>query len=221
MVTGLMAPALIGVLILVGLIIFWRRYHFAFDDMIVLVDDDNNPIGTARKIGAHDSQTHLHRAFSVFVFNRRGELLLQQRSLGKKTWPGIWSNSCCGHVMLHESIESAAKRRLNHELGLRGIEVTLALPDFRYRAEKDGVVENELCPVLVGVSDDEPSLNAAEVASIQWVAWNEFLDSIEKADTDISPWAVTEARLLAESDAFKEWFAREVAVSKTGLAAVC
>lgn len=218
---GMLAPAVVGAALLFALATFWFRYRYSFDDMIVMVDNDNNPVGTSRKLEAHNSETRLHRAFSVFVFNSRGELLLQQRAFGKKTWPGVWSNSCCGHVMLHESTESAAKRRLKHELGLSGLDLALALPNFKYRAEKDGVVENELCPVLVGMSDREPVLNASEVASIRWLPWNEFLDSVNKSDTDISPWAVDEAQLLAESEVFKTWFARQIPVSKTRHAAVC
>jgi isopentenyl-diphosphate delta-isomerase len=181
--------------------------------MIVLVDRENNPTGTAPKLDAHNSATELHRAFSVFIFNRRGELLLQRRSLTKKTWPGVWSNSCCGHVMLHESTERAASRRLKHELGLADIELTMALPDFRYRAEKDGVVENEICPVLIGLTDREPQINPLEVADIRWVDWNMFLASVDDAETQISPWASEEVRLLADSDVFKRWFAHRIPVS--------
>lgn len=212
---GMIAPAMIGVLVLIGLGLAWRKFHYAFDDKIVLVDENHEPIGTASKLDAHNSDTRLHLAFSVFLFNYRGELLLQQRALTKKTWPGVWSNSCCGHLMLHESVESAAARRLKEELGLRDILLTVALPDFRYRAEKDGVVENELCPVLIGVTDARPVPNPSEVASVRWIDWNEFLDSINDPGTEISPWAIEEVHLLAESDIFREWFAGHVPVSGT------
>ena len=220
-VTGLIFPAAIGMIVMLGFVIFWRRYHFAFDDMIVMVDDENNAVGTGRKLDSHHSDTRLHRAFSVFLFNARGELLLQQRSFGKKTWPGVWSNSCCGHVMLHESVENAARRRLKYELGLRGTKLMLALPDFRYRAERDGVVENEICPVLIGFSDTEPIPNMQEVASIRWISWEEFLSFAGSGDSDISPWAIQEAKLLAESDLFQEWFSREVGVPEPASSAVC
>jgi isopentenyl-diphosphate delta-isomerase type 1 len=218
---GMLAPAVIGAGVLLGLIIVWRKHHFAFDEMIVLVDHENNATGTAPKLAAHNSATELHRAFSVFIFNPRGELLLQRRSLTKKTWPGVWSNSCCGHVMLHESTERAATRRLKHELGLADIELTIALPDFRYRAEKDGVVENEICPVLIGLTDREPQINRSEVADIRWVDWNTFLRSVDDAETQISPWASEEVRLLADSDVFKRWFAHRIPVSGTAFAPVC
>jgi len=210
---GLIAPALIGIAVLVGLTVAWRKFHYEFDDKIVLVDERNNAIGTASKLESHNAETSLHRAFSVFIFNRRGELLLQQRALSKKTWPGVWSNSCCGHVMLHEQTARAATRRLGYELGLRNIELTIALPEFRYRAEKDGVVENEICPVLIGATDAEPVLNPSEVASVRWIDWHEFLNSLDQPGTDISPWAKQEVQLLTQSDIFKDWFAREVRAS--------
>jgi isopentenyl-diphosphate delta-isomerase len=211
---GMIVPAGIGLAILMGMAFVWQRFHYSFDDRIVLVDENNNAIGTAGKLEAHNSETQLHRAFSVFIFNKHGELLLQQRALSKKTWPGVWSNSCCGHVMIHESTEAAAARRLKYELGLVGIELKMALPDFRYRAEKDGVVENEVCPVLVGYTDAPPYPNPAEVENLRWMNWNEFLLSLDNPGNEISPWAIKEVRLLAASDVFQKWFAERVNVSE-------
>jgi isopentenyl-diphosphate delta-isomerase type 1 len=217
---GMIAPALIGMAALIVLVAAWKNFHYQFDDKIVLVDRHNNAIGTASKLESHNADTKLHRAFSVFIFNRRGELLLQQRALIKKTWPGVWSNSCCGHVMLHEATAQAARRRLKFELGLSGIDLVTALPNFRYRAEKDGIVENEICPVLVGVTDAEPVPNPSEVANVRWTDWNVFLKSLDQRETDISPWAKQEVRLLVESDVFRNWFAREVRASVPS-ASVC
>lgn len=215
---GMLGPALIGGAVLGALTVIWHRRHFAFDDMIVFVDDDNNPTGTAAKLEAHNNDTQLHRAFSVFIFNRRGEFLLQQRSFAKKTWPGVWSNSCCGHVMLHESTENAAARRLKYELGINGVKLTVALPDFRYRAEKDRVVENEICPVLIGLCDDTVDPNPSEVAEVRWIEWSEFLASVDKPDSEFSPWAIEEVHLLERSEVFRNWFAREIRRAKTGSA---
>ena len=117
--------------------------------------------------------------------------------------------------MLHEATEKAAARRLSFELGLKRIELVTALPDFRYRAEKDGVVENEICPVLVGVTDAEPTPNPAEVASVRWIDWNEFLASLDEPGNEISPWAIEEVRLLAGSRVFREWLAARVPISGT------
>ena len=197
--SSLAAPAVIGVVVLLALAAFYLRFYYAFDDMIVFVDEENTALATAPKLAAHHSDTKLHRAFSVFLFNSKGELLLQQRALTKKTWPGVWSNSCCGHVMLHESLEAAARRRLKHELGLTVGELHVVLPDFRYRAEKDGVVENELCPVLVGHTDAQPRPNQSEVNAIRWVDWRKFIIEVADPANGYSPWAREEVELLAAS----------------------
>lgn len=180
-----------------------NRPHDHSDEMVVLVDDQNRVIGTAPKRDIHHSETPLHRGFSVFLFNSRGELLLQQRAFTKQTWPGVWSNSCCGHPMPDETFEQAADRRLEFELGLKGIALAEALPDFRYRAEKDGVVENEICPVFIGFTEAVPKPNPDEVEAVKWVDWNEFVASLDVPETDISPWAAEEVRQLVGSTVFR------------------
>src|SRR5438067_12237108 len=94
---------------------------------VVLVNEQNEPVGTSEKLVTHNSQTPLHRGFSVFLFNTNGELLLQQRSSKKKTWPLVWSNSCCGHPQLNETSIDAAKRRLRHELGIKDTQLWVIL----------------------------------------------------------------------------------------------
>lgn len=204
-------PAVIGVVIVVSLVLFWVRNYYRFDEMIVLVADDGKPLATQAKATVHNSDTPLHSAFSVFLFNHRGELLLQRRALSKKTWPGVWSNSCCGHVMLHEKTMDAAKRRLKFELGMAGVELELILPGFRYRAEKDGVVENEICPVFVGRTGRLPKTNPNEVAEIKWVDWEEFRATISQPESGISPWAVEEVELLAADEDFQKFFLQKPA----------
>lgn len=188
--------------------------NYDADDLVVLVDDDGRVVGTAGKRETHHADTPLHRGFSVFLFNRQGEFLMQQRALSKTTWPGVWSNSCCGHPMLDETVTAAAVRRIEYELGLTGIDLHVALPDFRYRAEKDGVVENELCPVLIGVAEKEPVPNPSEVERIKWVNWDEFVVSLNDPETDISPWAVEEVRLLCGSEIFNRMMVGIVADRK-------
>ena len=204
--SGMLAPALIGLGILGGLGVFYFKYHYTFDDMIVMVDENNVPVGTERKLLAHNRNTKRHRAFSVFLFNSKGELLLQQRAFTKKTWPGVWSNSCCGHVMLHETVERAANRRLKYELGVSGVDLTVVLPDFRYRAEKDDVVENEICPVLVGFLNREPRPNPSEAAAIRWVDWRSFVVEVADPANGYSPWALEEVELLARNVIFNELY---------------
>lgn len=200
---GLVWPAVIGLGVFAGLAIIYRKFSYSFGDKIVFVDETNTPIATGDKLSSHTDDTKLHRAFSVFLFNERGEFLMQQRALSKKTWPGVWSNSCCGHVMLHETVASAAKRRIKFELGINVVDLKVALPDFRYRAEKDGVVENEICPVFIGKCTSEMRPNPDEVEAIKWVDWDAFVASLDDPATEISPWAILEVSELLESQEFK------------------
>ena len=180
--------------------------HLLETETVVLVDADNNVIGTAAKRDVHHSSTPLHRGFSVFIFDRRGRLLLQQRAFSKRTWPGVWSNSCCGHPTLNETSEAAAARRLEFELGLTNIDLTSVLPDFRYRAEKNGIVENEICPVFIGFTDKQPVPNSDEVEATKWVDWYEFIASLDDPATDMSPWAVMEVRELLSNQIFVDQY---------------
>ncbi len=168
---------------------------------VVLVDERNVPTGTLDKRAAHHGDTPLHRGFSVFLFDRQGRTLLQQRSVQKPTWPGVWSNACCGHPQLGESTGDAMDRRLNHELGLTGVNLEIILPDYRYRFERDGVVENEFCPVAIGLVTGEPSPNPDEVQAVRWKHWAEFLAEARNGSA-YSEWCVEEALLLAEGPAF-------------------
>src|SRR3989338_9117540 len=104
-------------------------------DHVILVNDANEPVGIAPKDAVHHADTPLHRGFSLFIFHKNGNVLLQQRSLTKKTFPGVWSNSCCGHPGSGESPVDAAKRRAKHELGLDLPDIKEIIPNYRYRAE--------------------------------------------------------------------------------------
>lgn len=172
------------------------------DDYVVLVDKQNNVLGTAPKLATHNTNTPLHRAFSLFLFNSKGELLLQQRSGKKKTWPLVWSNSVCGHPILIESNIDAAKRRLKFELGIDLNNFYEILPYFSYKAEMNGIVENELCPVIVAFTDNEPVINGAEVENIRWIKWNDFLNEIDDNPGKYSIWCEQEAKLLSENKEF-------------------
>lgn len=171
-------------------------------ELVILVDEQNNAIGTAPKATVHNKNTPLHRAFSVFLFDKNGALLLQQRALLKVTWPGVWSNSCCGHVSPGETTLAAAQRRLNEELGLKNIALFEVLPNYRYCFEKDGIVENEFCPVFAGFTSKKPRPNPAEVESIKWLGWQNFISDIKNQPGAYSPWCEEEALLLAENKEF-------------------
>lgn len=165
-------------------------------ELVVLVDESNSVLGTMPKSEVHRAETPLHRGFSLFLFNGTGEVLLQQRSAAKKTWPLVWSNSCCGHPALGESNADAARRRLQEELGMRAVSIQEISP-YRYKCSRDGVMENEICPILAGFSNDEPRLNPVEVEAVRWMPWRSFLKEIETHADRYSLWCVEEARILS------------------------
>jgi len=176
------------------------------DEWVVLVDEEDRELGLARKAEVHHGATPLHRAFSAFLFDREGRLLLQQRSAAKATWPLVWSNSCCGHPAPGEATLAAARRRIGQELGTDPRDLWTALPDYRYRAELDGVVENEICPVVVGrVEADTIAPDPGEVGDVRWVDWDVFLDEVARGEGGYSPWCREEATLLAGLERFRDW----------------
>ena len=176
------------------------------DEWVVLVDEADREVGLARKDEVHHAATPLHRAFSLFLFDRSGRTLLQRRALSKKTWPGIWSNGCCGHPGPGESTLDAAVRRCREELGALPLEPWIALPDYRYRAELDGVVENEICPVLAArIEPDRLAPDPDEVAELRWLAWEEWLSELERRPGNYSPWSVEETRRLEATERFAGW----------------
>lgn len=169
--------------------------------LVVLVDEQNNPIGTLEKDSVHSKNTPLHRAFSLFVFNHKKELLITQRAKNKKTFPGVWTNTVCGHLLPEETTVSAAKRRLKDELGIV-IENIQEVAPYRYRfADNNGIVENEICPILVGYFNGDPQPNSQEVEDWKWMNWQDFLAEI-KNDTvnEYSPWCKEEAIILQQTD---------------------
>ena len=165
-------------------------------EQIVLLNDDWQPIGVAPKLASHHASTPLHLAFSCYVFNGAGQLLITQRALSKKVWPGIWTNSCCGHPAPDEAIEAAVARRLDCELGLTVCGLTLALPRFRYRCELNGIVENECCPVYVAKVIGEPSRNPAEVENYVWMSWRDFNSDVTHHADKYSEWCRLQIPLL-------------------------
>lgn len=165
---------------------------------VVLLDENSRAIGRADKQRIHTKDTPLHSAFSIFLFNRKGQMLVQQRAWSKQTWPGVWSNACCGHPAPGESVADAAQRRLAQELGLKEVHLQLALPDFRYRAEYLGIVENEICPVFIGQCESCPEFDPVEVAAVDWIDWQAFAQA-DPAFADYSPWSKWEAKQLSKS----------------------
>lgn len=172
-------------------------------EYVVLVNEQNEVLGTMPKADVHGATTPLHRAFSSFIFNSKGELLLQQRAASKKTWPLVWSNTCCGHPTLEESSVEAARRRLSFELGLDIADLEEVAP-YRYCFTRDGVMENEICPIVVGKTDDAPKLNPDEVEAVRWIPWTEFVEEIRTNPQNWSEWCAEEVEILVKSERFKE-----------------
>jgi isopentenyl-diphosphate Delta-isomerase len=170
-----------------------------FLEPVVLVSEDNEPIGLMEKAQVHGSNTPRHRGFSLFLFRPNGALLLQQRGAQKVAWPLVWSNSCCGHLLPSETPVQAVIRRAHYELGisLKADDIIPAAPDYRYRFERDGIVENEICPVFIAITDQPIVPNATEIEAVQWVGWHEFISSLEGNSLGLSPWCVEESQLIA------------------------
>jgi len=172
--------------------------------LVVLLDTAGRPVGTMPKEQAHHADTPLHLAFSVYVFDAGGRFLATRRALGKRTWPGVWTNSCCGHPAPGEEVATAARRRLGQELGLQPARLELVLPDFAYRAvAPDGTVENEVCPVffahLAGEREPEVAAHPDEVAEWRWVSWETFRTVATAAPWALSPWSVEQVAQLRPS----------------------
>lgn len=147
---------------------------------VVLVDSDDREIGTMEKLEAHEKGL-LHRAFSVFLFNDQGEMLLQKRADSKYHSAGLWSNACCSHPAQNEPIEAAAKRRLREEIHLDT--AVKSIFSFEYRAELSrNLVEHELDHVLIGFCNSFGELNPEEVSEMKFVD----IETLRK-DVDLQP----------------------------------
>lgn len=166
------------------------------EELVVLVDDHGRELGTAAKAAVHHEATPLHLGFSCYVFDADGRVLLTRRALGKRTWPGVWTNSFCGHPAPGEPILDAVHRRGRQELGLPIEDVACVLPEYRYRAiAADGTVENELCPVFSAVATGPVRPAPDEVMDHTWASWGE-LQSAAALGWAISPWAAEQIPLL-------------------------
>ncbi len=157
-------------------------------ELVVLLDEDGRAVGTADKAGVHHAETPLHLAFSVHLFDGDGKVLVTRRALTKQTFPGVWTNSCCGHPAPGEDLAAAVRRRVRQELGVDVDDLRLVLPAFRYRAEQDGVVENEMCPVYTGLVRDPVDPEPSEVDSVAWVPWAEFRAGVLDGTRRVSVW---------------------------------
>lgn len=160
-------------------------------ELVVLLNEANMPIGSALKKDVHTHNTPLHLAFSCYLVNEQNEVLLTRRALSKQTWPGVWTNSFCGHPAPQEASADAVRRRADYELGTTIEEPDCVLPDFGYVAvDASGIVENEHCPVYVSSATTEIAPNPEEVSEYVWVSIQDLQRAVASTPFAFSPWLV-------------------------------
>lgn len=154
--------------------------------MVILVNERDEAIGLMEKMEAHEKGL-LHRAFSIFIFNSEGEMLLQQRALSKYHSPGLWTNACCSHPRDGETILEAAHRRLSEEMGMQ-TDLTV-LTHFIYKADFDnGLTEHELDYVVKGITNENPTINPDEVNAFRWISMADLNKWVNTSPTDFTVW---------------------------------
>lgn len=161
-------------------------------ESVVLVDGTDRETGRAEKLWAHRNGGVRHRAFSVLLWNGKGECLLQRRAAGKYHFPGLWTNACCSHPRAGEEVEAAAKRRLKEELGLEGVALRERFV-FEYRAASaaTGLWEWEVDHVLEGMWEgraDEVSFDPGEVWEVRWATPEEIAEGLRRGGEEYTPW---------------------------------
>ena len=165
-------------------------------EALILVDSSDEVVGYLDKSAAHDGDGVLHRAFSLFIFNTTGQLLLQQRAQGKRLWPGYWSNSCCSHPRKGETMDVAVHRRLQQELGMKA-DLRFAYK-FEYRAPFGELgTEHELCWVYLGQSAMEPVINTTEIMDWRWIDPAKLTGAIAAEPDRYTPWLKMEWERLS------------------------
>lgn len=177
------------------------------EEHVVLVTEENEVVGTMPKRLVHSADTPLHRGVSLFVFNDRGEVLTQRRAAGKRISPNVWTDSCSAHPMPGESNVDSAIRRAKEELGIVVDNVQEVSP-YRYYVDHEGVLENELCPILIGrFAGGELVFKAEEVSDAKWVNWKKFVAHIRENPSLYSPWCVEEIKILENlSTGISGWY---------------
>ena len=172
-------------------------------DELVLVDENDGVVGYAEKLSAHQDGGKLHRAFSVFIHNSAGQLLLQRRAQGKYHFPGVWSNSCCSHPLRGEDLVEAVRVRLEFEMGI--VTDLTEVDAFVYRAEdaSSGLVEHEFDHVFLGKHDGDPAPNADEADGWRWCEVSGLAADIEQNPSRYSPWLCIALRRLIERGILK------------------
>jgi isopentenyl-diphosphate delta-isomerase len=161
------------------------------EEPLILVDEADREIGHLSKGECHDGDGILHRAFSLFIYNPGGELLLQQRSADKRLWPLFWSNSCCSHPRRGETMDVATRRRLEQELGMAANFNHLFT--FQYHARYlDLGSESEICWVYIGLCNDPPRPNPTEISAVRWITADALDRELQEQPEVFTPWSAQE-----------------------------
>lgn len=176
-------------------------------ELIVLVDPIGNPIGTAEKLPSHHANTPIHLAFSLYIFDDQGRFLATKRALHKKVWPGVWTNSCCGHPAPEEEMIEAMKRRVDYELGMQAKDFQILIPDYKYQTPPfNGIIENEFCPVYIARAATQPQPNPEETADFTWLDWQDYVTKTQADSSDVwSWWCKDQLKLLADHPLIQEY----------------
>jgi isopentenyl-diphosphate delta-isomerase len=170
------------------------------EDRVVLLDEQGRATGSAPREGIHGADTPLHLAFSCWLFDGDGRFLLTRRALTKRSWPGVWTNSFCGHPRPGEDLVAAIHRYGAYELGVSVTDLEPLLPEFSYRAvDASGVVENEHCPVYVARTRDTVRPRVDEVMEHEWIALDDLRAALVHAPWAVSPWLREQARSVEAS----------------------
>lgn len=173
-------------------------------EYIVYCDEQGVPTGEiAPKLAGHTADTRMHLAFSCYVFNGEGKILVTQRAAHKKVWPTVWTNSVCGHIAPNESMQAAIERRAQYELGMTVQGLACVLPSYRYKTPPyRGIIEHEFCPVYFARSDDTVRPNPDEVAAYEWVTWEAYCMALNQDSADTwSWWAKDQLAHIDQADA--------------------
>jgi len=175
---------------------------------IVFVNEHGQPTGeVGPKLESHTANTKLHLAFSCYVFRKSDNaFLLTQRALSKKVWPGVWTNSFCGHPAPDETMEHAIRRRAEFELGITDLaDIACTLPNYRYTTPPyNGIIENEFCPVFTAFVEGDPHPNPDEVEAYRWLTWPEYVQLLADQPDTMSYWAKDQYKQLKDLDFFRK-----------------
>ncbi|MDP4010000.1 MAG: isopentenyl-diphosphate Delta-isomerase [Candidatus Shapirobacteria bacterium] len=156
-------------------------------DFVILVDENDQQIGIEEKMKAHEGDGKRHRAFSILIFNEKGETMLQQRALSKYHSGGLWTNTCCSHPRPEENTLAAAHRRLGEEMGFdcKLKEVF----EYKYQIKLDhGLSENEYLHVFIGKYDEDPIINRDEAEDWKWISWENLNEDVNKNPGSYTFW---------------------------------